>query len=119
MGSVLMTGQGDGGQVLRGKRNGDDYWFGRETEEMGNHGFVGEACPGFWMLKWPRVKWVCGRGVSGVLDVEMAEGKMVFFFGGGSFGLERERFMCRDVGKWRWEAARLGFSQGKGEALVG
>jgi hypothetical protein len=101
MGSVLMTGQGDGGQVLRGKRNGDDYWFGRETEEMGNHGFVGEACPGFWMLKWPRVKW------------------FFFFLGGGSFGLERERFMCRDVGKWRWEAAHLGFSQGKGEALVG
>jgi hypothetical protein len=55
-GSVLMTGQGDGGQVLRGKRDGDGCWFGRETEEMGNHGFVGEACPGFCMLKWPRVK---------------------------------------------------------------
>jgi len=46
-GSVLMTGQGDGGQVLRGERDGDGCWFGRETEEMGNHGFVGEACPGF------------------------------------------------------------------------
>jgi hypothetical protein len=55
-GSVLMTGQGDGGQVLRGKRDGDGCWFGRETEEMGNHGFVGEACSGFWMLKWPKVK---------------------------------------------------------------
>jgi hypothetical protein len=25
---VLMTGQGDGGQVLRGKRNGDGYLMG-------------------------------------------------------------------------------------------
>ena len=74
MGSVLMTGQGDGGQVLRGKRNGDDYWFGRETEEMGNHGFVGEACPGFWMLKWPRVKW--------------------FFFWGGEALAWRGRGLC-------------------------
>jgi len=42
---------------------------------------MGEECSGFWMLKWPRVKWFLG--------------------GDESFGLERERFVCRDVGKWR------------------
>jgi hypothetical protein len=26
-----------------GEGDGDDYWFGRETKEMGNHGFVGEG----------------------------------------------------------------------------
>jgi len=56
--------------------------------------------------------------VFGVLDVEMAEGKMVFG-GGRKLWLGRERFVCRDVGKWRWEATHLGFSQGKGKALVG
>ena len=25
------------------EQDGDDCWFGRETEEMGNYGFMGEA----------------------------------------------------------------------------
>ena len=55
-----------------------------------------------WLLVWERNRgngepWVCGRGVFGVLDVEMAEGKIVF---GGRLLWLREGEVCLQ-GCWK------------------
>ena len=42
-----------------GEGGGDDCWFGRETKEMGNHGFVGEG-----QNRWGEA-WDLKMGVAG------------------------------------------------------